>query len=329
MPDEQSIIERFFRPLAGAGSFELRDDAAQLIAPAGCDLVVTADMIASGVHFLPGDPADTIARKALRVNLSDLAAKGARPLAYIMSAGFVADMADAWLAAFAQGLAADHRQFGVDLLGGDTITLPEGPVISITAFGAAPNGRMVHRFGGAAGDALYVSGSIGAAAVGLAILKREVGPWDGLAAGERDALVARYRVPEPRVALASALAEFASAAMDVSDGLVGDCDKLAAASGCSALIEAERVPLPGSFARAFDDGLLARLLTAGDDYEILAAVPPARASAFEAAARTARTPVARIGFLAEGDAPTQVLWMGKPLPLTRRSWVHGRGEGTG
>lgn len=326
MPDEHSIIERFFRPLAGAGSFELRDDAAQLTAPSGCDLVVTADMIASGVHFLPGDPADTIARKALRVNLSDLAAKGARPLAYVLSAGFAPDTADAWLAAFARGLAADHRQFGVDLLGGDTIMVPEGPVISITAFGAVPSGQMVHRFGGRAGDALYVSGSIGEAAIGLAVLKREAGPWDALAAGERDALVARYRVPEPRVALASALAEFASAAMDLSDGLVGDCDKLAAASGCSAVIEAEHVPLPGSL--AFDDGLLARLLTAGDDYEILAAVAPAKAGAFEAMACAVGIPVARIGFLAEGDAPTQVLRNGRQLSLTRRSWVHGRGEGT-
>ena len=329
LPDEHSIIDRFFRPLAGAGSFELRDDAAKLIPPPGCDLVVTADMIASGVHFLPGDPADTIARKALRVNLSDLAAKGARPLAYVISAGFTADIGDTWLAAFAQGLAADHRQFGVALLGGDTITLPEGPVISITAFGAAPTGRMVHRFGGRAGDALYVSGSIGAAAVGLAILKREAGPWDALAAGECDALVGRYRVPEPRVALASALAEFASAAMDVSDGLVGDCDKLAAASGCSAVIEAECVPLPGLFARTFDDRLLARLLTAGDDYEILAAVPPETASAFEAAALAVAIPVARIGLLAEGEAPTKVLREGRQLSLTRRSWVHGRGEGTG
>jgi len=325
LPDEHAIIERFFRPLAGEGAFELRDDAARLVTPPGCDLVVTADMIATGVHFLPDDPAGSIAQKALRVNLSDLAAKGATPLAYALSAGFAAAMQEQWLAAFTDGLREDQQRFSLQLLGGDTVTLSNGPVISITGFGAVASGRMVHRFGGRPGDLLYVSGNIGAAAAGLALLKGEAGPWDALPAAEHAGLIEHYRVPEPRVALAAALVEFATAAMDVSDGLVGDCDKLATASGCAAVIEAERVPLPEGL-RSAEETMLARLLTAGDDYEILAAVAPERAQGFEAAAGAAAVSVTRIGALVDGRHPTQVTLNGRPLPLRRRSWVHGQDE---
>ena len=325
--DELSIIDRYFRPLAGEGAFGLSDDAGRLDAPPDIDLVVTTDMVASGVHFLPGDPPRTIAQKALRVNLSDLAAKGARPLAYLMSLGISADTKEAWLTAFVQGLKEDQDRFGLGLLGGDTIFMPAGPVVSITAFGAAPKGRMVHRAGGRAGDGLYVSGIIGAGTAGLALLKGEPGPWDSLAPEAKEALIGRYRVPEPQTALAAALAEFASAAMDISDGLVGDCDKLAAASGCSAKIEAERVPLPAGLARV-DEPILERLLTGGDDYEILAAVPPEKAEAFGRAAQAAGVTVTRIGALTEGGSPPQVLSQGRALPLSRRAFVHGRGEGS-
>jgi len=326
VPDELSIIDRYFRPLAGEGAFNLRDDAARLEIPAGCELVVTTDMIAEGVHFLPGDPSDTIAQKALRVNLSDLAAKGAKPLAYVLSAGLGPAVDESWLTGFAAGLKRDQDQFAVALLGGDTMLAPRETVISITAFGCAPKGKMVHRFGGQAGDALYVSGTIGAGAVGLALLKREHGVWDRLSEKQRDALKTRYRVPEPRVAMALVLADFASAAMDISDGLVGDCDKLAGASRCSAIIEAERVPLPDGLAPARDEDLLARLLTAGDDYELLAAVPPAHQARFKEAAADAGVAVARIGALTEGSEPTQVLFRGEELSLKRRSYVHGRPE---
>ena len=327
--DEHTIIHRFFRPLAGEGAFDLHDDAARLAVPPGVDLVVTADMIAVGVHFLPADPPHTIAQKALRVNLSDLAAKGARPIAYVLSAGFAPDLDERWLEDFCLGLRRDQDSFGLSLLGGDTIDVPIGPVLSITAFGAAPGGRMVHRFGGRAGDALYVSGTIGAGAAGLAILKGEPGPWDALPAADREALVRRYRVPEPRVALAPALVEFASAAMDVSDGLIGDCDKLSAASGCAASLEAERVPLPRGLSGTVDERMLARLLTAGDDYEILAAVPPGNEPGFREAARSAGVEVTRIGALTDGSGPTQVRLDGAELALDRRSWVHGPMEPSG
>lgn len=323
--DEHSIIERFFRPLAGKGAFDLRDDAGLLPVSHDLDLVVTTDMIAENVHFLPGDPPETIAQKALRVNLSDLAAKGAKPLAYVLSLGLRQDIDETWLAAFASSLHQDQERFGIGLLGGDTISVAAGPVISITAFGTVAKGKMVHRFGGQPGDALYVSGAIGAGTMGLAILTKDAGPWDKLGTALRDDLVARYRVPEPRIELTPALIAYASAAMDVSDGLVGDCDKLAAASGCTAEIAAERVPFPEGLPVAQHAKILAMLLTGGDDYEILAAVPARNESGFRNAAAAAAVPVTRIGVLAEGAGPTRVLLEGWALALDRRSYVHGRG----
>lgn len=324
LPDELTIIERYFRPLAGEGAFDLRDDAGRLDVPPEVDLVVTTDMVANTVHFLPGDPPGMVAQKALRVNLSDLAAKGAEPLAYVISLGISADIEEDWLAAFTQGLKRDQDIFGLQLLGGDTIFVPHGPVVSVTAFGAAPKGRMVHRFGGRPGDVLFASGTIGAGTVGLALLKGEPGPWDALPAERKDALITRYRVPEPRTTLSPALAEFASAAMDISDGLVGDCDKLTAASACSASIDADRIPLPDGLATDIEAPVLARLLTGGDDYEILAAVAPRKATAFQLAARAAGVTVTEIGALTEGSEPPQVLSDGRPVPLSRRAYVHGR-----
>jgi thiamine-monophosphate kinase len=327
LPDELSIIDRYFRPLAGEGAFALRDDTAVVAVPPEQELVVTTDMIARGVHFLE-DPADTIAQKALRVNLSDLAAKGATPLGYVLSLALTPDLDSSWLEAFADGLRRDQRRFAISLLGGDTIVVPDRLVISVTAFGLVAKGRMVRRSGGRPGDGLYVSGMIGASGAGLAILKSEPGPWSRLAGLERDLLVSRYRIPEPRTTLASALVEFASAAMDVSDGLVGDCDKLCAASGCSAVIEAEKVPLPPGLDGSSDAGLVARLLTAGEDFEILAAVRPENAAAFVDAARAARVPVARIGALTGGTDQTKVMFAGAPLTLSQRAFVHGRVEKT-
>ena len=326
--DELSIIDRFFRPLAGEGAFELRDDAGRIIVPADQELVVTTDMVACGVHFLPGDPAETVAQKALRVNISDLAAKGAKPLAYTLSLGLPASIDEEWLARFAEGLASDQKRFAIGLLGGDTIDVTDGPVASVAAFGLVAKGRMVHRFGGSPGDALYVSGTIGAGAAGLALLKGEAGPWDALSSDARAALVSRYRLPEPRMALSPAIVECASAAMDVSDGLVGDCDKLCAASGCSAVIEVDAVPFPAGLA-ASGEATLARLLGSGDDYEILAAVSPAKELRFRAVAEAAGVAVTRIGALMPGNAPASVLFKGAPLRLSRRSYVHGGGRESG
>jgi thiamine-monophosphate kinase len=327
--DEFGIIRRFFRPLAGEGALDLNDDAAHLTVPPGFDLVVTADTIASGVHFLPEDPPESVACKALRVNLSDLAAKGAEAIGYVLSIALSQEIDGGWLGAFAQGLRADQDAFGISLLGGDTISVRHAPVISITALGRVPSGDMVRRSGGAPGDALYVTGAIGGATAGLAVATSEPGAWEGLAGLVRERLLRRYRVPEPRIGLAPVLRAHASAAMDVSDGLVGDCDKLAEASGVSAVIEADLVPIePGLAALAEDDAMLARLITGGDDYEILAAVPSESEEAFRAAAEGAGIAVTRIGRLVAGRGAAKVRRSGKPLALGRRSYAHGAGRGS-
>src|SRR5882757_1139800 len=215
---EDSLIARYFKPLAtDPGAFGLVDDAAVLKA-AGEDIVVTTDAIVEGVHFLPDDPPDTIARKALRVNLSDLAAKGATP------AGFVLTLAlrgadEAWLQPFASALGEDAAQFGCPLLGGDTVSTPGPLMISVTAFGRVPAGKMVHRSGARPGERVMVTGTVGDAALGLAVLKGGKIHAAASSAAARDHLISRYRVPQPRTALAEIVREYASAAMDVSDGL--------------------------------------------------------------------------------------------------------------
>src|ERR1700693_3373457 len=304
---EDSLISRHFRPLAtDPGAFNLGDDAAVLRA-LGEDIVVTTDAIVEGVHFLPGDPPDTVARKALRVNLSDLAAKGASP------AGFVLTLAlrsadDAWLTAFARGLGEDAAQFGCPLLGGDTVSTPGPLVISITAFGRVPKGQMVHRSGAKPGDRVVVTGTIGDAALGLDILRG--GATAAVLADDaaaKDMLVVRYRIPRPRNALAQAVRDHASAAMDVSDGLAGDLAKLCAASGVSAVIDVPGIPLSAAAAT-----VLARraagmeaLVSGGDDYEILCAIPEDGFEAFAGAAGIAGVAVSSIGtVIAGGAAPS-------------------------
>ena len=251
---EDSLIARYFRPLAtDPGAFGLTDDAAVLKA-LGEDIVVTTDAIVEGVHFLPDDPPQTIAQKALRVNLSDLAAKGATP------AGFVLTLAlrrvdDSWLTAFARGLGEDTSAFNCPLLGGDTVSTPGPLMVSITAFGRVAPGKMIHRSGARPGDHVVVTGTIGDAALGLDILKKgRVAAAFANDAASRDMLVGRYRVPQPRNVLASAIRAHAHAAMDVSDGLAGDLAKLCAASAVSAAIELAAIPLSKAASAALAAG---------------------------------------------------------------------------
>ncbi|MBZ8132592.1 thiamine-phosphate kinase [Afifella sp. IM 167] len=318
--DELSLIDRYLRPLAGRGALGLLDDAGFLAPAPGEDLVLTKDMISEGVHFLPGDPPASVARKALRVNLSDLAAKGARPVGYLMGLAATGACDEAWLEAFCEGLKGDQEAYGIDLVGGDTVGSPDRITVSVTAIGAVAKGTMVHRSGGHAGDALYVSGTIGGSAVGLALLTERAS--GDLSAEERDRLVARYREPLPRTALAEAVRCHASASIDISDGLAGDADKLAAASGLAATIEADAIPLDPAIERlggfSFEDAV-----TGGDDYEILAAIPAAKEEAFRRAAREAGVPVARIGALEQGEGRARLVRGGAELALTRRAFVHG------
>jgi thiamine-monophosphate kinase len=324
---EDRLIERYFCPLAShPGALGLADDAAILVPPEGCDIVLKADAIIGGVHFFPEDPADAVARKALRVNLSDLAAKGAKPVGFLLSLALPGGTQDAWLAGFADGLRADAQLYGCPLLGGDTDRTPGPVMVSIAAFGTVPHGGMVRRSGARPGDCVFVSGTIGDAALGLK-LRRE--PKSAaryrLEPRERDHLLARYLVPEPRLALSESLRLFASAAMDVSDGLAGDLAKLCGASGVSAEIEIEQVPLSDAAKRVVAADADARELavTGGDDYEIVCAIPAERRDAFRAAALGSGVAVTEIGRIVAGRAAPRFRDRhGHALEFARPSYSH-------
>jgi thiamine-monophosphate kinase len=321
---EDALIARYFKPLAtDPGAFNLGDDAAILKAQ-GDDIVVTTDAIVEGVHFLPDDPPDTVARKALRVNLSDLAAKGATPAGFVLTLALRA-VDDAWLTLFARGLGSDASLFGCPLLGGDTVSTPGPLMISITAFGRVPPGKMVHRSGAKPGDRVVVTGTIGDAALGLNILKG--GPAAAALddAAAKAMLVGRYRVPQPRNALAKAVRDHASAAMDVSDGLAGDLAKLCAASGVSAVIDAPGIPLSAAAAALLARGTvgIGTIVSGGDDYEILCAISENRFEAFAQAAGLAGVAVTSIGTVIAGDkVPAFLDSEGRDIPLPRLSYSH-------
>ncbi|PPD16597.1 MAG: thiamine-phosphate kinase [Methylobacterium sp.] len=322
-PGEFELIARHFAPLAGPGAFGLADDAATLDVPAGQSLVVTKDMLLEGVHFFRHDAPASIAHKALAVNLSDLAAKGAKPLGFLLGFGRTRAQDEAWCAGFASGLARLAKASGCALLGGDTVNAA-ALTLSVTAFGTVPQGRMVQRQGGEPGDAVYVSGTIGDAALGLALrIAPDVAWGKALTEAQRAFLFDRYLHPQARLALAPALLAHASGAMDVSDGLVGDGDKLASRLG--GRFEIGDVPLSPAARAALlaEPALIETILTGGDDYEILGAVAPQEAQAFEQAAREAGVPVTRIGQL--GEAGGVRLWCnpdGSERAFTRRSYAH-------
>jgi thiamine-monophosphate kinase len=325
MSAEERLIDRHFRPLAtDAGALGLGDDAAILTPPAGCDLVLTTDGVIAGVHFFPDDPPETIGRKALRMNLSDLAAKGARPIGFLMSLALAAGVDETWLAAFAAALGADAQHYGCALLGGDTDRTPGPLSISIAAFGAVPRGKMVRRSSAKAGDSIMVSGTIGDAALGVQLRRdRDLAARWRLPERLGVELQQRYLLPEPRNALAEAVREHASAAMDVSDGLAGDLAKLCRASSVAAEIDVARVPLSEAAraALARDSSLIGTILTGGDDYEIVATLAPDRVAPFAAAAERAGVAVAAIGRVVTGDG-ARFLSDGKALTFAQSSFSH-------
>ncbi len=305
--DEFGIISRYFAPLAGEGAFSLQDDAALIAARPGFDLVVTTDAISEGTDFFAFDPAGTIAQKALRVNLSDLAAKGAEPFAYLLNLLLPHSIAPDWLAAFAEGLGRDQHEFGISLLGGDT-GATDGPLtIAVTAFGYVPQGKMIRRASARVGDAVYVTGSIGEAGGGLAIFKREK---HSLSDSERDQLTARYRVPEPPVSFAAPLRQIAHAAVDISDGLIADLGHIASASAVRIVVEGEQVPLSAPLRALWGDHALPRAVTAGDDYQIAFIAPPGL-----------KGPFTRIGQVEEGEG-VEFLIAGRKAVLPSSGYRH-------
>jgi thiamine-monophosphate kinase len=322
MSAEDRLIARFFQPLAThPGALGLSDDAAFITPPPGCDLVLKTDAIIGGVHFFPLDAAREVARKALRVNLSDLAAKGARPLGFLLSLALPVEIGEAWLTDFAQGLRSDAEAYACPLFGGDTDRTPGPITISIAMFGAVPEGGMVRRAGAKPGDRVFVSGTIGDAALGLVL--RKGAAWE-LNDAQRQHLASRYLLPQPRNALAETVRMHASAAMDVSDGLAGDLAKLCRVSNVAAEIVASRVPLSDA-ARAViaaDPAMLETALTGGDDFEIVCTVPAAKAESFRAAARAANVAVTEIGEIAAGEGARFVGADGQALAFKRASFSH-------
>ena len=318
-PGEFELIERYLAPLAAPGADHFRDDAAILAVTPGKSLVVTQDAIAAGVHFLADDPPDLIARKALRVNLSDLAAKGARPLAFSLALGLPDDWREAWLVGFVRGLAGDIGRYGVTLTGGDTFRSPGGTVISITAWGEIDAQSYRARRGARAGDRLFVTGTIGDGALGLEARR---GRLAGADPGVNARLADRYLLPDPPVAFAPLVGRFATASMDVSDGLVGDAAKLAAASGVDLQISFADIPFSDEVRTLLGSpGMLERALTGGDDYQILFTVAEENVAQMRKMAQSAR--VTMIGTASAGGGKVRVIGLdGREMSFARTSFDH-------
>lgn len=304
---EFELIARIFAPLAGEGTFGLTDDAAVLTPRPGFDLVLTKDAVVSGVHFFAEDPWEAVARKALRVNLSDLAAKGALPRGYLLALGlpdgFTLDDVDG----LGAGLAADQAAYGITLLGGDTVRAKGGLFLSVTAIGEVPAGSMVRRGGARPGDVIAVTGTIGDAALGLKLrLDGALAARLGLCGADAAWLLERYLLPRPRNAVADAVRVFAHGAMDISDGLLGDLAKMADASSVAIEIDPPAVPLSAAAAAAVaaDPAQLKAALTGGDDYEIAVSVSGTDVAAFLAACAAAGVPATVIGRVGEGRGLT-------------------------
>lgn len=302
------ISERLAPLTAGfKGALGLKDDAALLSVRSGRELVITADTLVEGRHFLKGTNPALVARKALRVNLSDLAAMGARPIAYMTAIVWPAGADDALRHGFVDGLAQDQEEFDVILIGGDT-TAADGPwVISITAFGDVPAGKAITRSGARPGDCLVVTGTIGDACLGLKIAREEYDAVDDDSAY----LLERLQLPTPRLLVADALRAHAHALIDISDGLIADCGHLARASDLALRLDLDTLPLSGAAQRwldAQDDSRTARLALAsfGDDYELACAVPEARVDTFVAELRKSGLEGTIVGRFAPGSAVTVV-----------------------
>jgi len=314
-------IARFFAPLAAPGALGLTDDVAVIDGPDGEEYVLKTDAIVEGVHFLPDDPPDLVARKLLRVNLSDLAGKGAAPVGYLLMTALPRSRDEDWLAAFAAGLAADQIAYGIGLLGGDS-TATEGPAtLSATVIGRVARGRAVLRSTAKPGDLVYVSGTLGDAALGLLALRSELPALDS---AHRAFLTDRYRLPQPRLRLGQRLVGVAQAMMDISDGLVGDLGHICATSGVSATIEAAALPLSAAAQAviAAEPERLAAALGGGDDYELLLTVATGRAAAIPMLAAETGVPLTRIGRIEAGSGVKVLGADGRVLPVKVAGYRH-------
>ncbi len=312
-PGEFALIAELFAPLAGTGAFGLKDDIAVISPAAGHELVVTTDTIIEGIDFFAGDPADTVAKKALRVNLSDLCAKGAKPRAYLLTLSLPVSVQMPWLRDFARGLEEDQKQCHVVLIGGDLSATPGPLAITIAAFGEAPTGKIVRRQGAHVGDNVYVTGTIGDSGAGLSIVQ------EGKHVPE---LIHRYRVPEPPLDFGPSLMGLASASLDVSDGLIADLGHLAEASGVGIDVEAGKIPLSQAVRELWGTAAPVRAATAGDDYQVAFTAPAHADTAILKAAARCGVRATRIGIVV-ADAGVRLLDdRGQAIPLECPGYQH-------
>ncbi len=315
---EFDFIRRCLRPLAEGhpGALGLADDGALVEAAAGAQMVLAKDALVEGVHFLSHDPAEQIAQKLLRVNLSDMAAMGATPRGYLLALMRPNRIPPEWLARFSRGLAEDQAAFGLCLIGGDTVGTPGPLTLSVTMVGEVPRGQALLRRDARPGDDIYVSGTLGDGALGLLVLRGRLSP----PMTDSDFLIQRYRLPQPRVELGMALRGIAHAAIDISDGLVADLGHVLETSGLAAVIHTDRIPL--SRAAAGQRGALEAALAGGDDYELLFTAHPEQRPAIEAIGRQLGLPLTPIGRTHEGRDLKIVDADGRPVTVERGGWRH-------
>ncbi|NVJ69261.1 MAG: thiamine-phosphate kinase [Alphaproteobacteria bacterium] len=263
MAGEFDLIAKYFRPLAGAEGLELVDDASCVSPPPGMDLIVTKDLLIEKIHFVGDEAPSSIAEKALAVNLSDLAAKGAKPLHYWLGLALPKQAEESWVADFTAGLKRSQDKFGISLAGGDTTASPGPVIVSITAAGVVPKGRMIKRAGARAGDLVFVSGTLGDASLGLKSVVGELPVSEDL--------VQRYLRPEPQMALGQALLGLATACADVSDGLLADLGHICEASDVGAEVRQGDLPLSAAAQEVLraNPGEWPCVFAGGDDYELV------------------------------------------------------------
>jgi thiamine-monophosphate kinase len=315
MEGEFEFIARRLRPLATApGALALADDAALLDPRPGMQLVLTKDAMVAGVHFLADDPPGRIAQKLLRVNLSDLAAMGATPIGYLLALARPRAIEDDWLAAFCAGLADDNAAFGISVLGGDTVSTPGPLTLSLTAIGEVPTGEALLRDGARPGDDIWVSGTLGDAALGLAVLQGEL----DVANKVRAHLIERYRLPQPRLALGQALRGLAHAAIDISDGLVADLGHIVQTSGLGAEIRVDLLPLTDADLPGAQDAAL----SGGDDYELLFTAAKSQRDTIEQLIRKLDVPLTRIGEMQAAPGVRVLDASGAEIRPERTGWQH-------
>ncbi len=321
---EFETIRRLLAPIAHPEwARGLADDVAVLPSRPGYDLVLTKDTIVEGVHFLPEDPLDTVARKLLRVNLSDLAAKGAEAFGYLLSCGWSGRCGWPERMTFVDGLRADQKEFGVALLGGDTVVTPGPATFSLTALGWIPKGRTVGRGGARPGELVFVTGAIGDGWLGLQAAQGKL----SLAPDRLAALIEQYRTPMPRVEFAETVRDFASASIDVSDGLIADLGHVAETSGVRIEVDLELTPRSAAGQAWFDGRVdelaaLESLVTGGDDYEVAFTARPADEAALRREAERRRLRLTRIGRVMSGQG-VAALFGGQPVAIRSPGFTHG------